>query len=63
MYFSVSLVVMAGGTSRVVFYKKTHREFSLGMSGKIAIVKTAAKKISLAVMMRTSSSLPKEDSS
>lgn len=47
MYFSVSLVVMAGGTSRVVFYKKTHREFSLGMSGQIAIVKTAAKKSAL----------------
>lgn len=31
---------------------------SLSMSGQIAIVKTAAKKISLAVMMRTSSSLP-----
>lgn len=31
---------------------------SLGMSGQIAIVKTAAKKISLSVMMRISSSLP-----
>lgn len=31
---------------------------SLGMSGQIAIVKTAAKKISLAVMMRIASSLP-----
>jgi len=38
---------MAGGTSRVVFYKKTHREFSLGMSGQIAIVKTAAQKSAL----------------
>ena len=60
----MSVVVIAGGTSRVVISPFLLAQIGLSsflwarVSGQSAIAKTVAEKISLAVMMRISSSLP-----